>query len=127
MFDRDKLYSVYDQIGQDGFERLVAAFYRHIAEDAILRPLYPDADLSAAERRLRLFLIQFFGGPTTYSAERGHPALRMRHAPFPIGIAERDAWLKAMFAALEETQIAEPARSVMQDYFVRGADFLRNT
>ncbi|MEP7288017.1 MAG: globin [Chloroflexota bacterium] len=118
--------SVYDQIGEDGFERLVAAFYRHVSADPALRPLYPEADLAPAERRLRLFLIQYFGGPTTYSEERGHPRLRMRHAPFRIGEAERDAWLAAMLSALGETGIAEPAYSEMRTYFENGATFMMN-
>ncbi len=118
--------SVYAQLGDEGFQRLVAAFYRHVAEDAVLRPLYPEQDLAGAERRLRLFLIQYFGGPNRYSAERGHPRLRMRHAPFVIGPVERDHWIAAMTAALAEAQILEPARSEMQGYFERTAAFLMN-
>src|SRR6478672_9290325 len=96
MTDNSANVSVYAQISDEGFEQLVAAFYRRVASDSILRPLYPDYDLSGAERRLRMFLIQYFGGPTTYSEERGHPRLRMRHAPFVIGEAERDAWITDM-------------------------------
>ncbi len=118
--------SVYAQLGDEGFQRLVAAFYRLVAEDAILRPLYPEQDLAGAERRLRLFLIQYFGGPNRYSAERGHPRLRMRHAPFVIGPVERDHWIAAMTAALAEAQILEPARSEMKGYFERTATFLIN-
>src|SRR5438552_17741851 len=95
--------SVYQQVGEAGFIALIAAFYRRVADDSVLRPLYPEADLSGAERRLRLFLIQYFGGPTTYSEERGHPRLRMRHSPFRIAAAERDAWLTAMLGAMDET------------------------
>ena len=118
--------SVYSQVGDSGFVRLVAGFYRRVAVDPVLRPLYVEADLSAAEVRLRLFLIQFFGGPTTYSQQRGHPRLRMRHAPFTIGQTERDAWVRAMLGALDESQIAEPAYSTMREYFEQAADFLMN-
>lgn len=118
--------SVYVQLGDAGFERLVAAFYRRVSDDPILRPLYPEPDLAAAERRLRMFLIQYFGGPTTYSAERGHPRLRMRHAPFTIGQAERDAWMTAMLGAMEEAEIGEPAYSEMRTYFENGATFMMN-
>ncbi len=118
--------SVYDLVGEEGFTRLVAAFYRGVAADPIMRPLYPEADLTAAERRMRMFLIQYFGGPTTYSQERGHPRLRMRHAPFVIGEQERDAWLKNMFSALDEAAIVEPAYSIIHEYFERAAPFMMN-
>ena len=118
--------SIYNQLGDSGFEQLVAAFYRRVSADPILRPLYPEADLTGAERRLRLFLIQYFGGPTTYSDERGHPRLRMRHAPFKIGEAERDAWVRAMLGAMDETGINEPAYSEMRAYFENGATFMMN-
>src|ERR1044071_2485808 len=89
--------SLYEAVGgTDTFDRLVAAVYRGVAEDEILRPLYPEEDLGPAEDRFRLFLIQYWGGPHTYSDQRGHPRLRMRHAPFKIGPAERDAWLRCM-------------------------------
>lgn len=119
--------TVYDLVGEDGFTRLIAAFYRRVAVDPVLRPLYPDPDLAPAERRLRLFVMQYFGGPTTYSAERGHPRLRMRHAPFAIGKAERDAWVAAMLGALDEAAIPEPAYSAMRDYFENAATFMINT
>src|SRR5260221_59622 len=118
--------SVYEQVGQEGFERLLAAFYRRVAVDPVLRPLYPEAELGGAERRLRMFLIQYFGGPTTYSVERGQPRLRMRHMPFAIGQAERDAWIVAMFGALDEVAIPEPAYSTMKEYFETAADFMIN-
>src|SRR3954466_5110174 len=82
------------------FESLVGGFYARVAVDPVLRPLYPAADLAGARRRLTLFLAQYWGGPRTYDAERGHPRLRMRHAPFPIGPAERDAWLRLMREAI---------------------------
>ena len=100
----------YDAVGgEPTFRRLVAGFYRRVATDPVLRPLYPEEDLSGAEERLRLFLMQYWGGPHTYSDRRGHPALRMRHAPFAIGPAERDAWLRHMTAAVEDLDL--PARA----------------
>ncbi|MBO9309765.1 MAG: globin [Chloroflexi bacterium] len=119
------LKSVYELIGEAAIERLIAAFYRRVKTDPVLRPLYPE-DLAGAERRLRLFVIQYFGGPPHYSAERGHPRLRMRHAPYAIGQAERDAWLSAMLAALEEAQIGEPAYSQMRQYFENASTFMIN-
>jgi hemoglobin len=119
--------TVYDQIGAEGFERLVAGFYRRVAQDPILRPMYPEADLGPAERRLRLFLIQLFGGPTTYSDERGHPRLRLRHVPFRINEAARDVWVRHMLAAMDEAAIDEPARSTLREYFERVATGLINT
>lgn len=118
--------SLYELLGEDAFDRLIAAFYRRVAADPVLRPLYPETDLTGAERRLCMFLIQYFGGPTTYSEERGHPRLRMRHAPFTIGEAERDAWLRNMLAAMDETRIPEPAYSLMKDYFENSAAFMMN-
>lgn len=92
--------SLYDRVGGERFfGDLVEGFYKGVADDPVLRPLYPE-DLAAPKDHLRLFLAQYWGGPTTYNEERGHPRLRMRHAPFPIGLAERDAWLRHMLAAL---------------------------
>jgi hemoglobin len=113
----DSAQKVYEQIGEDGFARLVDGFYRRVADDPVLRPMYPEGDLAPAARRLRLFLMQFFGGPSTYSAERGHPRLRMRHAPFPIDQAARDVWVRHMLSVLDETAIPEPSRSILQAYF----------
>ena len=118
--------SVYEQLGDTGFQQLVAAFYRRVAVDPVIGSFYTPHDLSAAERRLRLFLIQYFGGPGAYSQERGHPRLRMRHQPFRIGEAERAAWLTAMLAAMNEVNIPEPSYSVMRDYFESGAAFMMN-
>ena len=93
----------YDQIGgAETFRRLVHRFYQGVADDPLLRPLYPDADLAEAEVRLRMFLEQYWGGPRTYGDKRGHPRLRMRHAPFRIGFLERDAWLRCMRTAIAE-------------------------
>ena len=88
--------------GEQFFQDLVAGFYRRVATDDLLRPMYPEEDLGPAERRLRLFLIQYWGGPTTYSDERGHPRLRMRHAPYPVDLAARDRWLALMRESLDE-------------------------
>lgn len=112
--------------GGETFRRLVAAFYRGVADDPVLRPLYPEQDLGPAEERFRLFLQQYWGGPRTYSEQRGHPRLRMRHAPFQVGIAERDAWLRRMRDAMDEVALAPEYDAAMWDYFVRAADFMVN-
>jgi len=118
--------TVYEQLGGDPvFHRLVESFYARIEQDPLLRPLFP-ADLEAGKKHQFLFLTQYWGGPPRYEAERGHPRLRMRHAPFAIGQAERDAWLGHMLAALDEVGVPEPVRSQMADYFERGATFLIN-
>ncbi len=117
---------VYDIIGSTGFEKLVAGFYRRVATDDVLRPMYPEDDLEPARRRLQLFLEQFFGGPTTYSQERGHPRLRMRHAPFKIDQAARNRWVELMSAALDEVGLDPEVAAVMRDYFENGASFLIN-
>jgi len=118
--------TVYEQIGANGFERLIDAFYQRVASDPVLRPMYPEDDLGPAARRLRLFLVQFFGGPTSYSDERGHPRLRLRHSPFRIDHAARDVWVRHMLAALDEAGIPEPARTTMQAYFERTATGMIN-
>jgi hemoglobin len=112
--------------GAETFRRLVAAFYAGVAEDTVLRPLYPEEDLGPAEVRFRMFLEQYWGGPRTYSDQRGHPRLRMRHAPFRVGIPERDAWLRRMRTAMDEVQLAPERDAEMWEYFVRSADFMVN-
>lgn len=113
--------------GEEYFRRLVDAFYRRVADDPVLLPLYPEQpDLSGAKDRLTLFLMQFFGGPTTYSDTRGHPALRMRHSPYPIAEIERDAWLTHMSAAVDEVETAEVERGELLEYFHRAAHHLQN-
>jgi hemoglobin len=124
---KDQYVSVYDFLGESTLNTLIAAFYRRVATDPILRPLYPDHDMDGAERRLRLFIVQYFGGPTTYTDERGHPRLRMRHAAFVIDPAARNAWVNAMLAALAEAEVAEPAYSIMRRYFEDAATFLVNS
>ncbi|MCG5432452.1 globin [Mycobacterium sp. MYCO198283] len=95
--------SFYDAVGgHETFRRIVGSFYAQVRDDEVLRPLYPEEDLYAAEVRLLLFLEQYWGGPRTYSEQRGHPRLRMRHAPFRIGPLERDAWLRCMHSAVAE-------------------------
>jgi hemoglobin len=118
--------TVYAALGEDTFIALVAAFYRRVSQDPLLRPLYPEEDLAPAERRLRLFLVQYFCGPETYSSERGHPRLRMRHMPYEIGKAQRDSWVAAMVAAMDEVGVPQPAYDHMRQYFEGGATFLVN-
>ncbi|HET7761205.1 MAG TPA: globin [Phycicoccus sp.] len=119
--------SFYDEVGGAAtFERLVHAFYEGVASDPELRALYPEEDLAPAERRLRMFLEQYFGGPTTYSEERGHPRLRMRHIPFPVTLDMRDRWLRHMLGALDTLDLPEAHAEQMRDYFVRAAHSLVN-
>jgi hemoglobin len=103
--------------GAETFKTLVERFYARVASDPVLRPVYPEEDLSSATERLTLFLIQYWGGPTTYSALRGHPRLRLRHQPFAIGTAERDAWLGHMTAAVQTLDLAPEVRKALLDYF----------
>ncbi len=113
--------------GEPTFRRIVARFFAQVPEDEILRAVYPLDDLSGAEERLRLFLVQFWGGPTTYSDERGHPRLRMRHAPFRIRLRERDAWLRAMRVAVDEAGLGEPQREELWSYLESTATHLINS
>ncbi|MBA2390146.1 MAG: globin [Geodermatophilaceae bacterium] len=113
--------------GEDTFRRLVHHFYTGVAEDPLLRPLYPDPDLGAAETRLRMFLIQYWGGPRTYSEQRGHPRLRMRHAPFRVGPPERDAWLSHMRAAVDALDLTAAQDKTLWDYLSMAAQSLVNT
>lgn len=117
---------VYARIGQEGFDRLVAAFYRQIPSDDVLGPLYKQHDLEGAERRLRDFLIFRFGGPSTYLETRGHPRLRMRHASFAIGTTARDRWVQLMDRALDESNLPEDAHSTLKSFFASTATFLMN-
>ena len=118
--------TLYDEVGgMSFFERLIEVFYEGVANDAVLRPLYPD-DLEPSTRHLTLFLAQYWGGPTTYDAERGHPRLRMRHAPFAVGPGERDRWLFHMRAAVDEMAPQEPVRRALLEYFEMAAEAMRN-
>jgi hemoglobin len=108
------------------FERVVAHFYDAVARDPVLRPVYPDADLAGAQRRLTLFLAQYWGGPRTYDEERGHPRLRMRHAPFSIGPRERDAWLARMRAAIAAAGPPPEVAARLEAYITMAAEAMRN-
>jgi hemoglobin len=119
--------SLYDAAGgMPFFESLVDRFYQGVAVDQGLRPIYPEADLAAARHRLTLFLAQYWGGPQTYDAERGHPRLRMRHAPFAIGPAERDAWLGHMRDAIASLSPSPDVAARLHAYFDMAADAMRN-
>lgn len=112
--------------GAETFRRLVARFYAGVQTDPVLRPLYPDEDLAAAQDRLRMFLVQYWGGPRDYSAARGHPRLRMRHAPFPIGAREREAWLRHMLGSLDELTLPPELDAPLREYLVSAAASLQN-
>jgi len=117
---------VYARIGDEGFRRLVAAFYAQVPGDEILAPMYPPDDMAGAEERLRLFLIGRFGGPPTYMERRGHPRLRMRHAPFRLDEAARDRWVRLMDRALDQAELPPEAVQVLRPFFHDVATFLRN-
>lgn len=122
----DDAPSIYELAGgEDAFFRLVKRFYAGVANDAVLRPLYP-ADMSEAERNTALFLIQFCGGPATYSTQKGHPRLRMRHYPFAIGQKERDAWVFHMNGAVDKEIANAEVRAYLHQYFEKTATFLIN-
>lgn len=112
--------------GEEFFTRLVGRFYEGVAEDEELRAMYPEEDLGPAEDRLRLFLMQYWGGPRTYNEQRGHPRLRMRHVPFRIGLRERDLWLKHMRAAVDSVEIPEPLERQLWEYMVMAAHSMVN-
>ncbi len=119
--------SLYEAMGgSETFRKLVAGFYTRVAEDPVLAPLYPEADLGPAARRLQLFLEQYWGGPKTYSQQRGHPRLRMRHAPFVIGPRERDVWLERMRSAMDDVALPDELDAQLWDYFQRAAQFMVN-
>lgn len=119
--------SLYERAGGASFfEQLVARFYEGVATDPVLRAVYPEADLAPAQRRLTLFLIQYWGGPRTYDTERGHPRLRMRHAPFSIGAVERDRWLTHMRAAVAELAPPTDIADELERYIAMAAESMRN-
>jgi hemoglobin len=125
--DESTELSFYEAVGgEETFRRLVSRFYQEVANDPELRPVYPSRDLGPAEEHLRLFLIQYWGGPDTYNQLRGHPRLRMRHVHFAIGEAERDAWLRHMRTALDELALAEVYDAQLWDYLVMAAHSLVN-
>jgi len=118
----------YEQVGgHETFERLVAEFYRGVADDPVLKPMYPEEDLGPAADRLRMFLEQYWGGPTTYSETRGHPRLRMRHVPYKVNPDARDRWLKHMRAAIDSLDLPPMLEATLWDYFERSAHALVNT
>jgi hemoglobin len=120
--------SFYEAVGgAPTFRRLIAHFYAGVAEDPVLRPLYPDEDFAEAPERLRMFLEQYWGGPRAYGETRGHPRLRRRHAPFPIGERERDAWLSRMRAALDDLSLPPEQDAMLWDYLQMAAHSLVNT
>jgi hemoglobin len=120
--------SLFEAIGgEPTFRRLVDTFYAGVAGDPVLRALYPEDDLGPASDRLRMFLIQYWGGPSTYNDQRGNPRLRMRHAPFAINTAARDAWLQHMRAAMDELDLDPEHDRMLWDYLIRAAESLRNT
>ena len=119
----DRIYSI---IGEEGFERLISAFYSQVPNDDILGPMYPAKDLADAEQRLRDFLIGRFGGPMRYIEQRGHPRLRMRHAPFPIDQRARDRWMKLMGHALKRADFPPEVTESLQAFFEHTATFMIN-
>jgi hemoglobin len=121
--DDSEIYSV---IGEDGFARLVSAFYRQVPGDDVLGPMYPADDLAGAEERLRGFLVFRFGGPARYIEHRGHPRLRKRHGPFVIDQAARDRWIRLMNAALDETRLPVEADRALREFFDSTATFMIN-
>jgi hemoglobin len=117
----------WDRIGgTDTFEKLVEVFYTGVAEDPVLRPMYPDPDLREAAERLQLFLEQYWGGPRTYSETRGHPRLRMRHAPFRITTIERDAWLRHMKTGVDSLDLTPADREELWSYLEMAAHSMVN-
>lgn len=118
----------YDEIGgHDTFRHLVEVFYREVAHDPVMRPMYPEDDLGPAAERLTMFLEQYWGGPTTYSERRGHPRLRMRHVAFHVDPDARDRWLTHMRTALDEVQLSPMHDAALWDYLDRAAHSLVNT
>jgi len=120
--------SFFDQIGgHDTFVKLVDAFYEGVRSDPVLRPMYPDEDMEGAVWRLRSFLEQYWGGPHTYSEQRGHPRLRMRHVPFKVNPDARDRWLSHMAKAVDSLGLSELDRAMLWDYLERAAHSMVNT
>ena len=120
--------SFYDQVGgHETFRTLAHEFYSGVAGDPTLRALYPEDDLGPAEEKFRMFLEQYWGGPTTYSEQRGHPRLRMRHAPFKITPAQRDRWLRHIMAAVDSLDLAPAHDLILREYLERAAQSLVNS
>ncbi|MFI8631889.1 globin [Microbacterium sp. NPDC077663] len=120
--------SFYDEVGgHEVFRRIVDVFYREVAADDVLRPMYPEEDLGPAAERLLMFLEQYWGGPTTYGETRGHPRLRMRHMPFHVNPDARDRWLRAMRIAVDEAGLSPLHEATLWDYLQRAAHAMVNT
>lgn len=120
--------SFYDQVGgEETFANLTKYFYEGVAQDPLLKPMYPEDDLGPAEQRLRMFLEQYWGGPDTYQLERGHPRLRMRHQPYKINPEARDAWLRHMRAAVDRLELSQLHEAELWDYLQRAAHAMLNT
>jgi hemoglobin len=117
---------VYARIGEEGFTRLVRAFYAQVPSDDILGPMYPKDDLAGAEQRLCDFLIGRFGGPPRYIEQRGHPRLRMRHMPFAIDVAARNRWMSLMDRAIDQAELADDVASLLREFFHGTTTFLIN-
>ncbi len=117
---------IYPAIGEEGFTRLIAAFYKQVPGDDILGPMYPPRGLAGAEQRLRDFLIGRFGGPQRYIEQRGHPRLRMRHMPFAVDAAARERWLQLMTNALDEVQLPEDVDALLREFFAGVSAMLVN-
>ncbi|MEN3539289.1 globin [Microbispora sp. ZYX-F-249] len=123
----EQTLSFYEAVGgEETFQRLVHRFYQGVADDPLLRPMYPEEDLTGAEERLRLFLMQYWGGPRTYSEQRGHPRLRMRHVPFVVDDAARDAWLRHMGEAVRSLELPAELEKQLWDYLVYAAHSMVN-
>lgn len=119
--------SLYDEMGgHKTFEQLVSHFYALVSVDPVLRPMYPDDDMKGAAERLMMFLEQYWGGPSTYSEQRGHPRLRMRHAGFHIGEQERDVWLQHMKSAVDDLDMKPDLKEQLWDYLVMAANSMVN-
>ena len=122
------MQTFFERVGGEAvFEKLASEFYRGVSNDPLLSPMYPPEDLAGAERRLRMFLEQYWGGPDTYQKERGHPRLRMRHAQFPIGPKARDAWLSHMRTAVDSLGLSPADDAELWDYLQRAAHAMLNT
>ena len=121
-----EIEEIYDRIGEDGFSRLVGAFYAQVPDDEILGPMYPKHDLHGAEVRLRDFLIGRCGGPPRYMEQRGHPRLRMRHAPFAINQAARDRWMRLMDQAMIEAELPDDVTPLLREFLDGVATFMIN-
>mgnify|MGYP001280767165 FL=1 len=117
---------IFDLLGVEALSAIVAGFYRRVPDDDILGPMYPPADLAGAEERLRSFLIYRFGGPPDYLRDRGHPRLRMRHAPFAVDQAARDRWMELMMASVDEQELAPEHRAYLEEFLGGIATFLVN-